>query len=62
MAPDNQTPRLLLTGKDGQVGFELQRSLAPLGTVIAVETRWHRIGRQGCHRSSTNSQEHDFQK
>jgi dTDP-4-dehydrorhamnose reductase len=29
--------RLLLTGKNGQVGFELQRALAPLGDVIAVD-------------------------
>lgn len=29
--------RILLTGKDGQVGFELQRSLAPLGDVVAVD-------------------------
>jgi len=29
--------RILLTGKDGQVGFELQRTLAPLGDVIAVD-------------------------
>lgn len=28
--------QLLLIGKDGQVGTELQRSLAPLGTVAAV--------------------------
>jgi dTDP-4-dehydrorhamnose reductase len=28
--------RLLLTGRNGQVGFELRRSLAPLGDVIAV--------------------------
>ena len=28
--------KLLLTGKNGQVGFELQRSLAPLGEVRAV--------------------------
>ena len=27
---------ILLTGKNGQVGFELQRALAPLGTVHAV--------------------------
>jgi len=31
------TPRLLLLGKNGQVGFELQRSLAPLGEVIALD-------------------------
>ena len=29
--------RILLTGKNGQLGFELQRSLAPLGKVTAVE-------------------------
>jgi dTDP-4-dehydrorhamnose reductase len=28
--------RILLTGKDGQLGFELRRALAPLGTVAAV--------------------------
>jgi dTDP-4-dehydrorhamnose reductase len=29
--------KLLLTGMDGQVGFELQRSLAPLGEIVAVD-------------------------
>jgi dTDP-4-dehydrorhamnose reductase len=29
--------KILVTGKDGQVGFELQRSLAPLGEVVAVD-------------------------
>ena len=33
--------KILLTGKDGQIGFELQRALAPLGTVVAS-------GRAGC--------------
>jgi len=28
--------KILLTGKDGQVGFELVRTLAPLGEVVAV--------------------------
>lgn len=28
--------KILLTGKNGQLGFELQRALAPLGNVIAV--------------------------
>src|ERR1044071_7554143 len=28
--------KLLVTGKDGQVGFELQRTLAPLGEVVAL--------------------------
>lgn len=29
--------RFLLTGKNGQVGFELQRSLAPLGEITAAD-------------------------
>lgn len=29
--------RLLLTGKNGQLGFELQRALGPLGEVIALD-------------------------
>lgn len=29
---------ILLTGKNGQLGFELQRSLAPLGRVFAVDS------------------------
>jgi dTDP-4-dehydrorhamnose reductase len=31
--------KILLFGKNGQVGWELQRSLAPLGDVIALDTR-----------------------
>lgn len=31
--------RILLTGKSGQVGFELQRALAPLGEIAAVDHR-----------------------
>ena len=30
-------PKVLLFGKGGQVGWELQRSLAPLGEVVAVD-------------------------
>jgi len=30
-------PRILLLGKNGQVGWELQRSLAPLGELIALD-------------------------
>ncbi|WP_296949182.1 dTDP-4-dehydrorhamnose reductase [uncultured Massilia sp.] len=29
--------KILLTGKNGQVGFELRRALAPLGEVVAVD-------------------------
>lgn len=28
---------ILLTGKNGQLGFELQRALAPLGAIVAVD-------------------------
>lgn len=31
--------RILLTGKNGQVGWELQRTLAPLGEMVAVDRR-----------------------
>ncbi len=31
--------RILLTGKDGQVGYELQRALAPLGHILALGRR-----------------------
>ena len=32
-----KTPRFLITGANGQLGFELQRALAPLGVVIATD-------------------------
>ena len=32
-------PRILLTGKNGQVGWELQRTLAPLGEVVVLDRR-----------------------
>lgn len=35
--------KILLLGKDGQVGWELQRALAPLGTLVALG----RTGRDG---------------
>ena len=31
--------KILVTGKNGQVGFELMRSLAPLGRVIGVDVK-----------------------
>lgn len=39
---------ILLTGKNGQVGFELQRALAPLGTV-------HAVGSANCDLSDANA-------
>lgn len=32
-------PRIVLTGRNGQVGWELQRTLAPLGEVVALDRR-----------------------
>ena len=29
-------PKILITGTDGQVGFELTRTLAPLGVIKAL--------------------------
>ena len=29
--------KILITGKNGQVGFELQRAMAPLGDIVAVD-------------------------
>ena len=37
MTSGGARPRILLTGRDGQVGFELVRALAPLGEVHAVD-------------------------
>ncbi|HMS26950.1 MAG TPA: dTDP-4-dehydrorhamnose reductase [Burkholderiaceae bacterium] len=37
MAAATDIPTILLFGKSGQVGWELQRSLAPLGELIAVD-------------------------
>jgi len=37
MSPQRSQPTILLFGKNGQVGWELQRSLAPLGHVITVD-------------------------
>jgi dTDP-4-dehydrorhamnose reductase len=43
-----KTPRFLITGANGQLGFELQRALAPLGEVAAC-------GRDACDLSSPDS-------
>jgi len=42
---------ILLTGKNGQVGFELQRALAPLGEVIAVDQSECNLADQNAVRS-----------
>ena len=43
-----KTPRFLVTGANGQLGFELQRALAPLGEVLAC-------GRDACNLSNPDS-------
>jgi dTDP-4-dehydrorhamnose reductase len=46
MRPDaRKVPTILVTGSNGQVGFELRRSLAPLGRVVALD-------RTGCDLSN----------
>lgn len=35
--PGTLWPKIMLTGKNGQVGWELQRTLAPLGEVAALD-------------------------
>ena len=42
------SPRFLITGANGQLGFELRRALAPLGEVIALD-------RSGCDLSNADS-------
>lgn len=37
MSTTDQTPTILLLGSKGQVGWELQRSLAPLGRIVALD-------------------------
>jgi dTDP-4-dehydrorhamnose reductase len=37
MCSKSTPPTLLITGSNGQVGFELRRSLAPLGRVVALD-------------------------
>ncbi|MEN6585484.1 MAG: dTDP-4-dehydrorhamnose reductase [Sulfuricella sp.] len=43
--------KILLTGKNGQVGWELQRTLAPLGEVVAVDRRTLDLGNPDSIRS-----------
>jgi dTDP-4-dehydrorhamnose reductase len=42
--------KILLTGKNGQVGFELQRALAPLGEVVAPDREACDLGDAGALR------------
>lgn len=37
MSPNNTRPRIMITGKNGQIGWELQRTLAPIGEVVALD-------------------------
>lgn len=39
-----KVPIILVTGKHGQVGYELQRALMPLGTVVAIDREIMNLG------------------
>ena len=45
--------KILLLGKNGQVGWELQRSLAPLGTVLALDRNSHSHSHSHSHTEDT---------
>jgi len=44
--------KILLTGVNGQVGWELQRTLAPLGDVIAADRSLLDLAATACIRDS----------
>jgi len=44
-------PRILLIGADGQVGWELRRTLAPLGRLINAASPWFPTRRISCSRA-----------
>ena len=44
--------RLLVTGANGQVGWELSRSLMPLGDVVALDRRDAIFRGQNCCQAS----------
>lgn len=52
--------KILLTGKNGQLGFELQRSLAPLGKVYAVDAQACDLADPGAIRSLVRSVQPDL--
>lgn len=47
--------KILLTGKNGQVGWELQRTLAPVGQVIALDVDELDLGDQDAIRQAVRS-------
>lgn len=52
--------KILLTGKTGQLGWELQRSLAPLGDVTALSTKELNLADADAIRSMLRQSEPDF--
>lgn len=52
--------KILITGSNGQVGFELQRSLAPLGTLIALDRQGMDLANPDSIRSAIQSHRPDI--
>lgn len=51
--------KILLLGKDGQVGWELQRALAPIGELVSVGRRGAVIAADFSHPDSVRKIIHD---
>ncbi len=51
--------RILLTGREGQVGFELQRALAPLGEVLAFDRNECDLENEGSLRDTVRRHQPD---
>ncbi|MDR3590811.1 MAG: sugar nucleotide-binding protein, partial [Negativicutes bacterium] len=47
----NFRPRILLIGRNGQIGWELERTLAPLGDLVAVNSSQLDLGKPADIRS-----------
>lgn len=52
--------RILVPGKSGQVGWELQSALAPLGTVIALDRRQMDLAEEGSIRNAIRDAKPDI--
>lgn len=53
-------PRILLTGRNGQVGWELERTLACLGDVTALDSRQMNLGDEAAIRAGVEQVQPDI--